>query len=737
MPVSIATTIGLLAVDAPAHRVYTRANWVEPWVWRPHLFATWCQFDCSPNLPRAELVYDFGQLLRPGTVVFQAVPPLDVTGHFAKIEISQPDDSEGDPSPPICWYGRVAEVATDRMGILTDTIGGQPLQTPTGTQRFDCIGLEKELDRLYLASSVIEGPGEPRIGRAIAVNRGGGNPAGSDLDVLPNRSEAIGEKNTFLFAERLAGARLWQADELLDYVLAYHTPGDIPWSVDPDGQLGFLRWYQPSLELHGLSVRQVLDALVDRRRLSAWTARVFEQEGDVDQVKIYVFSLTPNAIASSLGNQILPANPYQKSLDFDHAFDVHSAVLVQSKTHVVDQVRTVGARRTTTFTVHGGDGSLTRDWTDGEQLAYRLGGSTLDEYAAADVSDQERLNDVVRAEAAVRRAWSYFVISPDWDSRVTDPLDSGAPPRPANPALDSDGDPQANVVSPFWYPGIRLVHNLGLKADYDYSRGEVIAPDPLPGTPPEAIAAPMAPFAVVRFEKGETEHEVVRLDLVAAQSRDELLGDGGRDWSGTLQMRDNAPGFTVEIAPPNRHKLAKEHFVPLDDVEEIEPEADYATDLFVTVCWQTDDYCEVIWPAEPDPAIVFPREERIELGDDYRLDYLAPYAIVGVENGQARQAASGGFVRDDRERMRALAQVAFEWYSRERQAFSLTFGQVGGGFVVGDMLIQVGSGAHVETVNSAVTSVRYDLLGVTTAIATDFGDLDLQSFSQRSAERAS
>lgn len=744
---TIQTELDRWAYDAPAHRVYTRAAWVEQWVERSGLYCNWCQFESSPNLPRAELEWDYGQYLAPGALGFAERAPLDLAGHFVKIEIDQLSKTPPLPQGPIRWYGRILEDARDLAGSVTDTIGGVEKTTPTGRQRLDCAGLELDLDRTYLTTSVIEGGAEPRIGRAIAVNRGGGHLGTSDLHAAGNRSEDLGTKDTFLFAASLAGARMWQADELVMYVLAYHAPSDVPWQLDlADSQLGFLRWYQPALELHGLSIRELLNLLVDRRRLSAWTVRVRENQGALDDVLVYVYSLTPNPIASTLGNQVLPANPYQRQLNFDASFDVASAVLTRSSLHAVDQVRAVGARRTSTFTLSGIDGSLQADWTVLEQTKYNLAASLRQGYAALDRSDKEHANDVARAERAVRRVFSYFVINPEWDTRAAKVTFAGSndpsPPRPVNPRLDDEGQIVEGEVDQFWYPGIRLLHALPLKADRDYSQGDVADPWLLDGTPPGAESQHMRPFAVVAFRSEDgTSYEALDLADVQSQSRDELAGDGGRHWSGALEMRDDAPGLLIHIASPYQHVIGLDVptqidysdwvFEALTGVEEIEPEVAWYRDLAITVCWQTDQYCEVVWPTPQPGGPVNPREERIELGDDYRLDYLAPYTIVGVHEGQIQQTEEGGFVRDDRDRLEALAQVAYEWYGRQRQALSLAYRQVEQYLLVGELVTQIGAAGNVQEVNAAVTAIRYDLAAGTTQVTTDFGELDLPSFGAR------
>ncbi|MBL9125830.1 MAG: hypothetical protein JNG90_19470 [Planctomycetaceae bacterium] len=741
-------------MDPPIHRVYTRARWDNPWTLNPHLRCTWCQFACSPDISRAELEYEFGQILRPGAVRFEDYAPLEINTHFVKIEIEITDQPGEEPSF-VRWYGRIWEMETDRGGIHSDLIDGMLKQTPMGNQRFDCLGLEFELDRLHLESSVVERSGDyeapedvvARVNRVIGINRGGGNSWSSDLHAEPNRSPQRSTSSPYVFAYFLYEAELWRANEFLEYLLIYHVPGPIAWMIDPDGQLEFLKWWAPTLELTGLTIKQVFDTLIDRRRLSTWTVRVVEQENDVDKVLIHVASLTPNDITSQFDGQVLPGNPNQKTLDFDRAFDVQAAVHVESALHVADYVKVVGSRRTSTFTVHSvRDTNLYPGWSDGEQQLYNQGASNRPEYANADRSTKERMNDIARAEPAVRRVFTHFELTYTWRGRVNSPIDGDWGEFVVNPKLDASGDPTTESAE-FWHEGIRFAQYLPLKVDVDYSQS-VTDPPPFPGIPADAETRYMSPFAVVKFpldrqSESDPDYEAVYLHKVAAQSRDELEGDGGRAWSGGLTIRDDAPGFIIEIASPNQHKIGKSDtsdnlwqdrvFVPLPDVEEIEPEVRWYKDLFVTVCWPTDGYVEVVWPenAQVDEGI----GKRIELGDEYRLDYLAPRTVTGLQDGKMLINADGGFVRDDRAKMRSLAQVAYEWYSRKRQAFSLTISQLFPGLLVGDLITQIGSGDHTVTVNSAVTGIKYDLVGMTTAIATDFGDLDLHAFGERIRRR--
>lgn len=727
----VESQLGQLIHDVPPHRVYTRGSWGEPWTLRPGLFCNWCQFESSPQTSAAELEYDYGQVL--DGLAFVERPPLAIAGHWVKIEILAAADAASGPPGNIRWYGRCQEQAADLAGRVGDYVGQQFRRSPSGRQQFDCLGLEFELDRLFVVTSAIEGGGD--IGRALDFNRGGGGRLAGDAPSRPNRSEGLGPNNTFVFARQLAGAHYWQADEIVEYLLAHHAQGELPWKLDTDSQLGFLKWYRPALPVHGMSLRQVLDALVDRRRLSAWSVRVWEQAGEPDSPRIYVYSLTPDPIASTLGNQILPANPYHKRLNFESAVDVGSALVVQSQLHAADSVRVVGARRTSTFSLFGA-GGMQADWSHDEQLAYNDGASRRADYAALNASDKERLNDQDRTQPSVARVFSHFRLDPDWDGRVRNfAVSAGGLPLPASPALDDEGQPQEHVRAPFWRPGVRFDHRLRLVAGKDYSRGEPIAPPPLPGVPQSFEGELLAPFAVVVFDR-EQGAEAVRLDELASHSRDELEAHGGRDWAGSLRMRDDDAGFVITIRSPHQHRIGAGpsldgnsgfKFTPLTGVQEIPAEVAWDHHLVVTVCWETDECVEVSRGGGGG------REERIDLGEDYRLDYLCPYTVVGIEEGQLRYASKGGAIRDDRERMDALCQVAHEWYRRDRRAFSLTLRQVSGLFWVGDLITHVGHEGDAQEVNSAVTSIRYDLQQATQAIATDFGSLDVAAFGLRSA----
>ena len=118
----------------------------------------------------------------------------------------------------------------------------------------------------------------------------------------------------------------------------------------------------------------------------------------------------------------------------------------------------------------------------------------------------------------------------------------------------------------------------------------------------------------------------------------------------------------------------------------------------------------------------------IDAGRRAELHYVAPGTVVDTDDGQLERHA-GGFIRDDRPWLQDLARLAFEWYGRQRQAFTLSYRQASGLFYVGDLITTIGKAATLETVRTVITEVRIELAQSTndvhrTSIRTQWAELD-------------
>jgi len=132
----------------------------------------------------------------------------------------------------------------------------------------------------------------------------------------------------------------------------------------------------------------------------------------------------------------------------------------------------------------------------------------------------------------------------------------------------------------------------------------------------------------------------------------------------------------------------------------------------------------------------------IDTQDLYRLDYLVPDTVVRVDGTTgALVRAGGGYLRDDREQLRRLATMAYQWYSQRRTALEFSTAQVRGDLWLGDLVTEIGDqsieGGHQQDVFSVVTSIALALPPGTVStpppaprihFTTAFGELDPLKF---------
>lgn len=742
--------------QAVPHRVYTRTRWGDPWVVSPWLYCTQVKFAANPALPEAELIYEFGQILRPGASRFEEFQPEELAGQWVKIEIDQEQDANGGARVSIHWFGRIYEQTIDRTGELTAPIDSSNVTSKTGKIYFRCLGLEAELLRSYVERSMVETTtGEQQIGRAIGFNRAQGFKSESHFAIRGNATKTYsGAKSTKLFCKDMTQGDVWTAQDMLEYLFAYFTPRDvagnatIPWELDEDSQLSFLSWHTPPLDVHGQTLKEILDTLIDRRRLVGYRVKVDPEGGDEQKVLISVFSFSDETISLDDGTT-LEANANQKTLKFDQAIDVLSATITQSLDHAVDVVRVVGARRGSCFTVSAKDSTLVKDWSSSDETAYEAAASAETGYSGLKRDEKEYRNDRRRLEPTLERVFRYFALPQTWDGSVKDGTNGGSQVT-VDPVVPPDDTPfeaisqSVNNTSKFWRAGIRLENHLPFKQNVDYSGTKIADGETTDNNPTGSDPAYLAPFVIIKNTLAASTgtgsgFEYEQIDKLSAAQRVDHMRDWGRDWNGSTRMQPRGAGIIIDVRGNEgacQHKLASADFSSgvttggAEDATEIAAELDWNDNLLATVFWLTDDYVEVTYPldAEIAPDIDSIREQRIDLGDDFRLDFVAPQTVVSVSKGELVRSTSGGFIRDDRAKMLALAQIAYQWYGRIRQSFSLTFRQVADYVKVGDLITTIGDDANPEPINTVVTQVILNLVEHTTTIATDFGTLDVRAF---------
>ena len=207
----------------------------------------------------------------------------------------------------------------------------------------------------------------------------------------------------------------------------------------------------------------------------------------------------------------------------------------------------------------------------------------------------------------------------------------------------------------------------------------------------------------------------------------------GRKFSISVQTQEDRPGLVLRVSGAAQHVFCTGDWSPIDESEEYGDEAqstyNWRDNLLATVALDADWHFEERWPDQiaGNPDVV--RVMRINAGHRAQCHYVAPNTVVGLEDGELQRTTTGGFVRDDRPQLKAIARTAWEWYGVTRRALSLTYKQVAGVFRAGDLICQIGKNETLQDIRTVITEVRIDLAKSEhdihrTHVRTQFAELD-------------
>ena len=741
----------------PAHQVYKSDTLRGPWELVSYLFVDRLRTVCGPDIDTATLRFDYGFMLPLDSALDQPikVEPFDLNGKFIKIVIPQPA-----PADPFTWYGIVELDERD--------VHGNSIERPTstnatsrGTQMFTAYGLLRllELTSIQTAHISTSPITHLTIGRGLPFNlddTGKGVGRGNRSAVTDTSHPP--PDGVYLFAEQPSGAAEWSAWEAVRYLLKYQAPVDAQgdqlckWTLA--GTESVLNWHKITAQTDGQTVKEMLDALISRRRCAGYYVTFAEHsespvdtENPVPQVTVHVFTFLSDSITLTDGAE-LAANTPGYTLDFENAVDIQSAVVKNIVTSRFDRIVTRGEFKTSTFTARFAPEvkEFVPDWKPTEEQAYLDAAKDETGYDALELVEKIRRNDIFRSSDALEAVYSRFVISPEWTQRVVDP-EANAPrpeyfvaPPIGTRTIETDppvteeytielynADTQPDG-EPFWAAGCRFEPYLPLRERLDYSStyiSEARNQDYYSGATTGQIEY-LRPFAFIVTEFGPP----VVWQLVDRLAADGKLETGGRTWSAAVVPRGRGLGLELRVHGRAQHMLAVGFGAGTAAAYDEQEDPDLQGGLpyirpRATVCMQLDSRVQATKVIATPAA---GKQERVLFIDvaDARLDYVVPGTVVALKDGKLIKSTSGGFVRDDRARLRDIAAAAAEWYGRQRQTLALSFRQLNPIVSLGQLITDVGPTYKLTGINTVVTALEFDLLSVTTSFETSYADLDLQ-----------
>lgn len=714
----------------PFHEVTARDKWSKPWVLQPYLRADVLKFNAAPALDQATLSYEYGTGLREDDTAFRDWPPLALGNWYVRVEVQQAENED-----PIVWHGVVINTRDRPFGGYSRN-DGQFMAA--GRQQFTCVGLGITLDREIVRRSqsvILSGESSQNIDRAVGWNLGRG-----DEGATARGPNGDADPELKWFHDNLAdartttdGANYWAALDIVTYLLAYWSPGGnaadpedetkladpfLPFELDTTaGQTDHLKKVTPAVQADGRSVREILDELIHRRRLASYRIDVDEA---TNEARIVPFTFNEVALELADGTTI-DANPRQKSLNFDAAVDVQVDTIVDHS-RAVHQVIARGERRGAVCNLSVADGTLWRGWEDADQIAYNAAASGQAGYPS-DFEERRSRNAAFRASDKLARVYSYFNLLADWDGKVGDG-EGNSDNSTAWPGLTAAGEIDPNFPIAFWRAGLKLERDLPFLQGVDYSGGHIAA-----GTAAsqwEAATRPETlPMLVLAKDKQDRWRPIEKL-------RDDNAADG-YGFSCSARPQDDAAGFVLNVQGGPQHLIGYGDFTPADDSDNVLAELNWQQDIIAVAYILGDAHVEGKYPADNRLPKATDADLRFMVLNvrGLHLDFVPYKTIVGVEDGQLQRTEAGGFVRDDRDQLRAIARLAYAWYGTDRAALSCTYKQIKRLIQVGDLITELGTAPNNRAVRTVVTSVEYDLLRGQTSFATEFLDLDPALFSRR------
>lgn len=694
--------------------VYWKTRLQDPWVEVRELWASETVWAVAPTIPTASLQFRYGFELHrfapQWAPVFRARNRLR---QYVRIEHIVSPINDDDTSTFIrTWHGILnIELDAEDAPFRQVNEAGEVIFYANGKVHFTAYGLASLLDEADCTRTRIAGgSGSFEVARAIGFRR---NPRSTEHKThTANRSVAADSDGVFLFhGEKTAGLD-WTTQQAAAYVLAHDTPRDHAGEAvlkfrlhDPDGILP--DWDQVELPREGRTAWELLNSLIARQRLIGFDVRLEEgPEETGGEIMIVPHSLTgTELVIESLSGAYFKANPRQKILALEKDYGALVS-LKRTSADQYDQVLLIGAPRTSTATFSFIQLTIGIGWPAALEILYEAGGSLHADYpAAAEIEGRMLWNEEARKADNLKPVYARFVLPDPFDGYVgdgTSVLDAGE----GVPLQPSDADP--NVPNPLAPDDRRFLPQLPLLEGYDYS-GSLLASSPTEtGPAPHKHLKPLVLFrrgdwteAKPRYRHAESAGLAAELETAGMQAAD--------TWSSRVHVDQKDGALWIEVSNDPQEVIAKTDFTRL--AEDPEVFADYRQ-MLATLAVPWSQHCSGIYPVEGTFGLDTNRVLRIDAGDEFRCDYVVPDTVVALDTGgQLVRTTTGGYVRDDRTLLTALAQLAWQWYGQVRRSLSFSTSLVNNALELGDFIVSTGDpdiegDVHVDEVNSVISQIR-------------------------------
>lgn len=680
-------------------RVSLKANWSDEWQINNDVHAMSATWSAAPNVPQAQLHYRYGWGTRFGTGKVENLLYFDdsILRRFVKIQDIRRLENGGESSIRQ-WIGTI-EAVSDHLGGDARTAPNTGYQ---GVQVFKCYGLEHQWRRELILHSVFDDPvaGEKKSGRGLVFNK----LQNRTKNKVQGRYLFEGDEQRYLkFSDN---TEWWSTRDIVEYLLKEHLPRDYQDFVhlEPvvaDDELDKLPTDdRPVIETHGRTLYDLLNQLIPRFRLMGWSLDMI-----ADTVYFRVFRMHPDEIDLPGAGSTLPGNANKVTIDVQ-SDPTCEASLSNMTIDDVDQVVCQGARRRSVFSISVDDMTMIAGWTENQANDYQAGGSSEPGFpAAAEVAAQERKAFSIRGGDDLRDVFARFQLIrkdnvPDADYWTFESGDGIGGDK--HIVFRDDEDPDKAFIQ--FRPGMQLASRLalldGVKYDGSNVENEEVKTAPLP-------FVESAIFVLVPDPTDATKYRFI--DKQGATNAEATAWNEDRRWSGTVSVDDDGRAIRIGTNQKPRHIIAGTDFSPRD-FDDVKPAADWRK-FIATIAIEEDRYCEARWPADSKlpTDIQQLRRMRIDVGDAFRFDYLVAGTVVGIDADGTLLHSDGGKINDDRDTLKDIARLAFEWYSARKQVLHLRTSQDSEYLKVGAMITDfkfgAASGGGVEPVDTVITQI--------------------------------
>ena len=638
--------------------VQVRQTWSDEWQEVDYLQPLEAVHQAQPGLSQATLRYDYGSVIREDGSAFATAAPLRLANWFVRIGLLSYDDE-----PVATWTGIISDLAYS-------VHGGDP--EPGGVQTLVAYGLEHLLDGVRVRSAkAAQGGGTAELPWCPPFNERYGRGPG-----------ALGNRTTTASGglHRFSGdGAQWTNSQIIDRLMTDFAPttgacDGMNWAWG--GDMDILEAQVGQYALDGLTLRQALNTLIDRRRGQGWVVRVVG-----DTVGIHVFSVFDEPVTVE-GRTIQPnADIVRFTLDGDAAHSLSDVVLWRQLSQRATRVVVRGQRILSTFTVgYGVTSTLEIGWTAAEQAALLA--------AAGDDMDENALHRASRQHA---RVGCYHRIPDAWNWMAR----SGGN---ANPKANDDGTVDRFTTGDYWNHAKHFEPFVPFEDEAENT------------TEPRYVRP------LVFVQHPEHADKFVQLDRPPA-----VEGGGAM-----------LPPIAVQLMAHEMALMLKTHpltmMFGLTDTAGIfvqQPIYKY-TSLDATVAVRTDQHLQVVAEiADRDDA--GPEREVLVSVPQAEYWHITPGTVDRVETDGTLHVWDGGTpVRDDSDLLLMVAALAKAWYRKERSAVEITMNYLSPTVRVGSMVEGVfleGDVIGVE-IHTTVSQVRWDFRAQRTYLRTQFAELD-------------